>query len=425
MSTTPDLNIDWAAVKAAVNGLSYVPEKVGPFFLRWIQRFVATQPDALKSPEDARKRFIEAMTASESYAEWQVRQAERAVRWFQARFGSGGEEKVARAQTARLAPESSWEEVMAAVTRVLRQRDYAYRTEQTYLGWIKRFRQYTCAKHPAGLSTDSASAFLSDLAVDKGVGASTQNQAFHAVRFLFVEILGKEFSNLEGTIRAQRRERIPVVLTREEVSRFFECTSAGYRLMAQVMYGTGIRVSECARLRVKDLDFGNGFITVRQGKGAKDRRVPLPKKLEGCLRDRIERLRELHAEDRKADLAGVFLPGALERKYPNAGKEFTWQWFWPMLKPAVDPRSGVLRRHHVHVKQIQRAVRVAAKKAGIDKPLTPHVLRHSFATHLLEDGYDIRTVQELLGHKDVSTTMIYTHVMNKPGMGVRSPLDMD
>jgi integron integrase len=413
--------VQWEAVEAAVHRLPWVNDKQRPFFLRWIRRFVLSNAHGLSCPTVGLNTFLASLREDSSFEEWQLAQARRAVEWYQKAFQPGKESPETRSACS-LSPDATWEEVFEAVRRILRQRDYAYRTEQTYLMWLQRFAKFTGNGRPTTVSCHDASRFLSDLAVEQAVAAATQNQGFHAVRFLFVEVLEKDFSGMENTIRAQSRERVPVVLSREEVKTLFCKLNAGYRPMAELMYGTGMRISECMRLRIKDLDFDNGYIVVREGKGSKDRRVPLPKKLEGELKARVERLRGLFEEDRKADLPGVALPGALERKYPHAGKQFPWQWFWPMKNLSIDPVTRITRRHHVHVKLVQRAIRLAAREAG-DKRVTPHVLRHSFATHLLEAGADIRTVQELLGHSDVSTTMIYTHVMNKPGLAVRSPLD--
>ncbi len=421
MNTTSDQQNHWEAVKAAVNGLSWVNDKGRPFFLNWIRRYLTCEARGASSSVERLKGFLAALEREDRWQDWQVSQAQRAVRWYQRTFE--GNIRAEADSAGALGKDSSWDQVYAEARRILRQHDYAYRTEETYLGWMKRFERFCQGKPPGRVSVDLAKGFLSDLAVTKEVRASTQNQAFHAVRFLFIEVLGKDFSGMEGTVRAQTREHVPVVLTRDEVKKLLEQLEGSYRLAAELMYGSGMRISECMRLRIKDLDFGNGYITVVEGKGSKDRRVPLPKRLEGALTQRIEQLRRLHQEDRQANLGGVFLPGALERKFPNAGKEFSWQWLWPMRNVSVDPRTGLTRRHHVSPKLVQRAIRGATKSAGIDKRVTPHVLRHSFATHVLEAGGDIRTVQELLGHADVSTTMIYTHVMNKPGLGVKSPLD--
>jgi len=265
--------------------------------------------------------------------------------------------------------------------------------------------------------------FLTHLAVERRVAVATQNQALNALVFLYREVLGRELGELGEFERARRRERVPVVLTRQEVERVLRCTAPKYRLVLQLLYGTGMRLLEGLRLRVKDVDFGQGHIVVRDGKGMKDRVTVLPESLRGLLQAQIARVRNLHEKDLAAGLGRVYLPEALRRKYPHADREWGWQWVFPSSRVAVDPLDGARKRHHLMETAIQRAMKEAVRAAGILKPASCHTLRHSFATHLLEAGYDIRTVQDLLGHKDVTTTQIYTHVMQKPGIGVRSPLD--
>jgi integron integrase len=271
---------------------------------------------------------------------------------------------------------------------------------------------------------EAVRSYLGYLAVKRGIAAATQNQAFNALLFVFKEVLGQEFGSLEGVQRAPERRRVPVVLSREEVRRLLAVMEDGpWKLMAELLYGSGLRVMECVRLRLRDLDLERAVITVRQGKGGKDRVAPLPVLAAEGLRGQIEKVRKLHAEDLIRGLGETVLPDGVELKYASYAKEPGWQFLFPSAQVAEDPRSGKLRRHHVHENNLQRAVRMAAAKADLLKTVTPHTLRHSFATHLLEGGADIRTVQELLGHADVSTTMIYTHVLNRPGLAVRSPLD--
>lgn len=265
--------------------------------------------------------------------------------------------------------------------------------------------------------------FLSSLASDGHVSASTQNQAFNALLFLYKEVLGKKIGLIEGVVRAKRPLRLPVVLTKEEVKRVIDRMSGAPRLMAILLYGGGLRLMECCRLRIKDIDFARNEIMIRAGKGDKDRHTMLPAAIKDSLFKFIEANRSQHQEDIKKGLGRVALPNALDRKYPNAGREWAWQWVFPAPQHYTDRISGEKRRHHLYESVLQRAVRDAVVKAGISKPASPHTFRHSFATHLLEDGYDIRTVQELLGHRDVSTTMVYTHVLNRGGRGVRSPAD--
>lgn len=265
--------------------------------------------------------------------------------------------------------------------------------------------------------------FLSNLAVRERVGVATQKQALNALVFYFRAVEGRDLGDFSDFVRARRRVRVPVVLNRAECERLFEALEGTPRLMAELMFGSGLRVTELLRLRVKDVDLERGQLTVRGGKGDEDRVTMLPVRLQEKLRAHRERLRRLHGEDRAKGLPGVWLPEALERKWPHAGEQWEWQWFWPSREMMNDPRTGLRRRHHVLDATFQHFIRQAARKAKLDKKVTPHVLRHSFATQLLERGSDIRTVQELLGHKDVATTQLYTHVMQKPGLGVRSPLD--
>ena len=311
------------------------------------------------------------------------------------------------------------------VARRMREENMMLRTERTYRGWTRRFVRYLGEKKPESAGPAEIRGFLSHLAIECNVAVATQKQALNSVVFLFREVLKNDPGDFGDFIRAKARKRLPVVLTRDEVRGLFLQMSGMGRLMAQVAYGSGLRLTELIRLRVKDVDLDRSLITVRGGKGDKDRSVPLAEKSIPALRDHVRRLREVFESDRKADLPGVFLPDALERKYRNAGIRFEWQWFFPGEKPVRDPRTGVRRRHHVLDATFQAAVRAAASRAKIPKRVTPHILRHTFATHLLESGVDIRTVQDFLGHTSVETTQIYLHVMRKPGAGARSPLDMD
>ena len=300
---------------------------------------------------------------------------------------------------------------------------YSHRTEQAYVAWVWRFIRANDGRHPKSLGGPEVECFLTRLATDGQVAAATQNQALAALLFLYREVLGGELPWMEHVVRAKGPRRIPVVLSREEVGRLLAMLDGQVWLLAALLYGTGMRLMECLRLRVKDVDFDRHEIVVRSGKGGKDRRVPLPLKLRDALQQASDRVRVIHAQDRAAGLAGVWLPHALARKYPNAGSELGWQYLFPALSPSMDPESGLVRRHHLDEAVLQRAVKAARAKAGIAKPATCHTLRHSFATHLLEAGHDIRTVQELLGHKDISTTQIYTHVLGRGAGGVLSPLD--
>ena len=273
------------------------------------------------------------------------------------------------------------------------------------------------------MGAEEVSAFLTHLAVNRAVSASTQNQALNALIFLYRELLAMDLGKLPEAARARRKRKVPVVLSRDETQRLLGALEGTWALMGRLLYGAGLRLMECVRLRIKDVDFERGLITVQDTKGGRGRVTMLPESLIGELRGHVARVRSLHEADRAQKLPGVELPGALGVKYPGAAKSWEWFWAFPARGVSRDPRSGVVRRHHVIEDNLQRAVRKAAQEVGIAKPVGPHVLRHCFATHLLEAGYDVRTVQDLLGHKDVATTQIYLHVLNKPGMGVRSPLD--
>jgi integron integrase len=302
----------------------------------------------------------------------------------------------------------------------LRLKHYSLRTERAYVGWIRRFILAHGKRHPRDMGAAEVEGFLSTLAVEGRVAAGTQNQALSALLFLYKEVLSVELPWLETVVRAKRPQRVPVVLSRDEVNRLLAMMDGRFDLMASLLYGSGMRLMECVRLRVKDVDFELNQICVRDGK---DRHVPLPRRLREALQAQLERVRLIHRQDLAAGLGAVWLPHALARKYPSAPREPGWQYVFPSDQLSRDPRDGERRRHHVDEAGLQRAVRNARLKAGIVKPATCHTLRHSFATHLLEAGQDIRTIQELLGHKDVATTQIYTHVLNRGSHGVLSPLD--
>lgn len=313
--------------------------------------------------------------------------------------------------------------LLEVVQRRLRVNHYSLRTEHAYLGWIRRYIEANGRRHPKTLGGVEVEGFLSRLAVEGQVAPSTQNQALSALLFLYRDVLGQELPWMENVVRAKRARRLPVVLSRAEVQRVLAQMEGRPWLLASLLYGAGLRLLEVLRLRVKDIDFDRCEIVVRDGKGAKDRGTMLPQALIPQLRQEVERTRVLHATDLDAGFGSVWLPHALARKYRNAHHEFGWQYVFPGRQRSIDPRDDAERRHHVDDAVLSRSLKRAARSAGIDKPVTAHTLRHSFATHLLEGGYDIRTIQELLGHKDVATTQIYTHVLNRGGHAVLSPLD--
>lgn len=313
--------------------------------------------------------------------------------------------------------------LLEQVSDVARFRHLSLRTEQAYLTWIRRYILFHQKRHPRELGAAEIRSFLTHLAVKDRVAAATQNQAFHSLLFLYRHVLKIDLPEITGVERAKTSRSLPVVFTKEEANAVIAQLRGEDKLIVSLLYGAGLRIMEAVRLRVKDIDFDRFEIAVRDGKGEKDRRTMLPRSLAAALQVQIEQVRQLHEHDLKRGHGEVYLPHALARKYPKAAKEFVWQYLFPADKLSVDPRSGKTRRHHENENNVQRAVKTGLRKAGVRKNGTCHAFRHSFATHLLENGYDIRTVQELLGHKDVRTTMIYTHVLNKGGRGVRSPLD--
>ena len=309
------------------------------------------------------------------------------------------------------------------IRSALRVRHYSPRTEETYVAWVRRFVKFHGTRHPADLDAADVARFLTHLADEGHVSAATQNQALAALLFLYRDVLGRDFGWLSDVVRAKRPKRLPVVLTREEVRRVLDAMQGTPKLMAHLLYGSGLRLNECTGIRVKDIDLGSRQLTVRAGKGNRDRLTVLPDSVSEALGRQLERARALHQRDLAAGAGRTTLPDALARKYPNTDAEWPWQYAFPARRLVWDRRASLWRRHHLDPSVLQRAVRAAATESRVSKRVSCHTFRHSFATHLIEDGYDIRTVQELLGHRDVNTTMIYTHVLNRGGRGVRSPAD--
>ncbi len=313
--------------------------------------------------------------------------------------------------------------LMDRLREAIRVRHYSRRTEKAYARWVREFILFHDKRHPESLDRLHVESFLTHLAVDRQVSASTQNQALSALIFLYRNVLQTEFEWVQDVVRAKRPKNVPVVLSRQEIGRLFQHITGTPLLACQIMYGSGLRLMECLRLRVQDLDFSQRTFRVRGGKGGKDRVTILPDDLRNALSEQLIKARRLYQQDLSQGVAGTFVPPSLGRKYPNAGREWAWQYLLPASRLSVDPRTHVQRRHHFGEQQVQRRLKRAVTEAGVQKRATCHTLRHSFATHLLEDGADIRTIQELLGHQDVKTTMIYTHVTRRGALGVRSPLD--
>lgn len=397
---------------------SIKPQNV-PFYLKWVSEcytFLNESPSS-RINGDQRKQFLEYM--SKRQEDWQVKQADTALRLYDCFLSR---EIKANAERGPVA-DGDWRALEEKMREMLRLRQRSLNTEKTYLSWVRSFRVFVQEKEPSGLEGRDLQDFLSRLAVEKKVSPSTQNQALNAVVFFYRHVLEKNIENELSAVRARQRRHLPVVLTVREVQTIFDHLTGTSKLMAMLIYGCGLRLHECLRLRIKDIDLEQNTVIVRSGKGDQDRCTVLPETLKDDLIRHIAEVRSLYDQDRKQDLNGVWLPEALDKKYPNAGKEWGWFWLFPSKSLSVDPHSLSVRRHHVHPASLQKALKVALGKASIAKQASVHTLRHSFATHLLENGYDIRTIQELLGHRNLQTTMIYTHVASKNILGVRSPLD--
>jgi integron integrase len=400
-------------------GRQMLPEKRVPYYVGWVSQcyaFSKKNPGEDISTEEA-DCFLKHL--SKSREEWQISQAKEAI----ALYGFYKRRVFRIKDKGEITSDGDWKGAAEEMVRMLRLKHRSLSTERTYMGWLRSFYRFLKGVSPQDLTTQHVKDFLTHLAVDRHVASATQKQAFNAVLFLFRHVLEKEVEDLYQVVRAPRRTRLPVVLTTREVHQLFERLQNTQLLMAQLIYGCGLRLRECVKLRIKDVDFERSCLTVRAGKGDKDRQTVLPEALKEDLREHLEGVRELFEKDRNDNTEGVWLPDALDRKYPNAGKEWPWQWVFPSRSLSVDPRTRIVRRHHIHHNTLQKSIKRAAAEAAIPKRVTVHTLRHSFATHLLEKGYDIRTIQELLGHANVQTTMIYTHVAEKNRLGVRSPLD--
>lgn len=402
-----------------------VKEKAAPYYVRFVRQFLALP--ATRDPlADRVQQFCEALERGGAQ-DWQVRQADQALRIYFVNFLERTDWRATDTQSVidasgQVDPLSALESLRSR----LRLRHYSYRTECSYVDWVRRLLAYAAEQQALTrprITADAVRDFLTHLAVKRGVSASTQNQAMCAALFLCREVLGLTVDGLTESVQAKRGRHLPVVLTVPETAALLDALRGTARLMARLIYGGGLRVSECCELRVKDLDFEQGLVFVRSGKGSKDRSTLLAETGRDDLRAHLVKTSALHRQDRAAGVAGVWLPHAIDRKYPNAGREPGWFWVFPSETLSTDPRAGVVRRHHVSDSLVQKAVKAAANTAGIHKPVSVHTLRHSFATHLLLAGVDIRQIQEYLGHANVETTMIYTHVVKDLRSPARSPLD--
>jgi integron integrase len=372
------------------------------------------------------QKFLNLLKSQKKIADWQVRQAEDALQLYIFNFLDGKTSVLSPNAPQTRLPDVS--KILADMRQALRIKHYSYRTERSYLEWAERFIDYTSKVkkkdvRAAGLDSGDVKDFLSYLALTRKVSSSTQNQAFNALLFLFRDVLKTELGDLSKTVRAKRGQKLPVVLSPEEVQALFKHVKGLNLLILQLLYGSGLRLLELARLRVKDIVFDQNLVFVRESKGDKDRTTILPQTGKNILKKHLDEVKKLHAKDLAGGYGEVYLPDALERKYPNAAKDWGWQYVFPSSKLSVDPRSGKIRRHHISEKTIQNAVKEAVQKAGIVKHASVHTLRHSFATHLLMNGVNIREIQNLLGHKHLETTMVYTHVIRDMVSVPKSPLD--
>jgi len=390
-----------------------------PYYLKWISECYAYLNESLEHRINSEQKQQFLGHLSKSYEDWQVKQADYAIRIYS--FFLSRQLKAPSTDLPDF--DHEWTVIEDNTRKALRLRHLSLSTEKSYIIWLRQFRGFVKTKNPQDLEGIDIQNFLSHLAVEKKVSSSTQSQALNAIIFVFRHVLNKEVEGLIDAVRAKYRRRLPVVLAVREVEQIFDKMSGIHRLMAMLTYGCGLRITECLSLRIKDLDLERSMLIVRAGKGDKDRRTVIPERLKDVLIHHIEDIRCIYAKDREQNLNGVYLPGALEKKYPNASKEWGWFWLFPSQSLSIDPRTLIVRRHHMHPASLQRAFRDAVQQTGISKQVSVHTLRHSFATHLLENGYDIRTIQELLGHSNLQTTMIYTHVATKNVLGVRSPLD--
>ena len=410
--------------------LGALPEDKIKFYLHWVRRFLKFcnyQFDNIDTQHVS--QYLDSLDGDEKIADWQVRQAADAVILYVEKYPKRPLQPItslARDSQAKSVDQKGsllWQQTLDETRTVIRLRHYSLSTEKTYLGWLGRFKIYMNDREPHLLEANDMKKYLTHLALHGRVSASTQNQAFNALLFLYRHILHVEMDDFTSVARAKRKMNLPVVLSRDEVKKILSSLDGPHLLMAQLMYGCGLRLMECLRLRIKDVDFENDLLMVRSGKGQKDRSLMIPGKIREELAKHVASVKEIHEQDVKMGYGEVSLPDALEKKYPNAPREWGWQWLFPAEKLSVDPRSGKVMRWHIHPSAIQRAVKEAVMKTGLPKKASCHTLRHSFATHLLEAGHNIRMIQELLGHKHVNTTMIYTHVIRKKPSEIKSPLD--
>jgi integron integrase len=413
-----------------LSNLGTIPDDKTKFYVHWVRRFLKSCNYQLENITTQHvSQYLDSLEADEKIGDWQVKQAADAVILYVEKYLKRpleqltSSEKDSREKSIGQEGSLAWRQTLEEARNAIRLRHYSLSTEKTYLGWIERFKTFMQDRDPHLLESAAMKKYLTHLALHGRVSASTQNQAFNALLFLYRHILHKELDDLTSVVRAKRKLNLPTVLSRDEVKKLLSFLDGPYLIMAQLMYGCGLRLMESLRLRIKDVDFENDLLMVRSGKGEKDRALMIPGRIREELSRHVASVKEIHDQDMKMGYGEASLPDALEKKYPGAPKEWGWQWVFPAEKLSVDPRTGKVMRWHIHPSAIQRAVKEAVMKAELPKMASCHTLRHSFATHLLEAGHNIRTIQELLGHKHVNTTMIYTHVIRKKPSEIRSPLD--
>lgn len=402
-----------------------IPREKTKYYEYWVKQFIYHCQRNFKEKLTSNiTLYLESLKSNAEFKNWQVEQAEEAVTLFAKNIlNLQLDSPLSPIHQKQDQYDNEWSKLIKETRKLIQLRHYSSSTEKTYIYWIKKFYYFFKDKDPDKLDGKHVKEYLSHLATHDKVSSSTQNQAFNALLFFFRNCLQKNIGDLKNTVRAKVNRKLPVVLTQEEVQKIFSHLSSQHLLMAELLYGSGLRLIECVRLRVNDIDFANNLIIVRSGKGDKDRTTVLPESLQESLKIHLKKIEDIHKKDLSLGYGETSLPNALEKKYPNANKEWCWQWVFVSKNLSIDPRNGKTKRHHVLPLSLQRAVKSAIRKVKIPKNASCHTLRHSFATHLLESGYNIRTIQELLGHKNVNTTMIYTHVIRKKYSDVTSPLD--
>ncbi len=397
-----------------------VQEKKLVFYQNWVEKYIRFSKGN-SAGKTSLGDFLQYLSLR--YEDWQVKQANHALQLFTYYNTSKNHAEKNRNECIESNSSVTWQNIEGEIVRLSRLKHFSYKTEKAYIYWILKFKAFVKEKNFSEIAEDDLKTYLSYLSVDMKVSAATQKLAFNALLFLYRNVFNKEIHGLGSVVPSRIQRKLPVVLSVEEIKRIFNNLRGAHLLMAQIIYGGGLRLQECLSLRVKDIDFERNCISIKGGKGNKDRETIFPEKICEMLKKHLEKMKMLHTKDRLEDVEGVMTPEALDRKYANVGKEWGWFWVFPSDSLSIDPITKIVRRHHIYPSTLQKIFRQAVIDAGIAKHATIHTLRHSFATHLIERGYDIRTVQELLGHSDVSTTMIYTHVAQKNKLGVTSPVD--